>query len=144
MTAVTDQPLTLAAETAADLMRGGLVTLPEDATVAEALAFFIDHNITVAPVVRDGGEPVGVLSVTDLLVHVRACLVPDRGGAGRVEPATAADLMTGIIFTVDARTPPAAVVRDMLRSSVHHLFVTDAAGKMIGVISTSDVLRRLR
>src|SRR5436305_2170906 len=127
MPAVADRPLSLAAETAADLMRGDLASIPHDATFPEALAFFIDRNVTVAPVVGDRGDPVGVLSVTDLLIHVRASVVPDRSGAGRVEPAAAADLMTPTVFTVDARAPAAEVVQDMLRSHVHHLFVTDEA-----------------
>src|SRR3954451_1399406 len=116
MSAVSDRPLALAAGTAADLMRGHLGSLPHAATFPEAVAFFIDRNVTVAPVVGDRGEPVGVLSVTDLLIHVRASVVPDRSGAGRVEPASAAHLMTPTVFTVDARTPAAEVVRDMLRS----------------------------
>jgi predicted transcriptional regulator len=144
MPAVSDRPIALAAETAADLMRGHLASLPYDATFSEALAFFIDRNVTVAPVVGDRGEPLGVLSVTDLLIHVRASVVPDRGGGGRVEPASAADLMTPTVFAVNADIPAAEVVRDMLRSRVHHLFVTDDAGKIVGVISTCDVLRRLQ
>src|SRR3954469_15460536 len=117
MPAVSDRPLALAAETAADLMRGHLASLPHDATFCEALAFFIDRNVTVAPVVRDRGEPVGVVSVTDLLIHVRACLDADRGECGSVEAAVA-ELMTPTVFAVDARTPAAEVVRDMLRSRV--------------------------
>ena len=144
MPPVSDRPLALAAETAADLMSAHLASIRHDTTFPEALAFFIDRNVTVAPVVGDLGEPVGVLSVTDLLIHVRACVVPDRGGAGRVAPADVVSLMTPTVFTVEARTPAADVVRDMLRSRVHHLFVTDDAGKIVGVISTCDVLRHLQ
>src|SRR3954447_1027571 len=142
MPAVSDRPLSLAAETAADLMRGHLASLPYDATFPEAVAFFIDRNVTVAPMVGDRGEPVGVLSVTDLLIHVRACVGAGCGGSELVD-APAAELMTPTVFAVDARTPAAEVVRDMLRSRVHHLFVTDDAGAIVGVISTCDVLRHL-
>jgi predicted transcriptional regulator len=144
MPAVSDRPLSLAAETAADLMHGDAISIRHDATLSEALAFFIDHNMNVAPVVGDRGEPLGVLSVTDLLIHVRACLDLDRGGAGRVEPASAVELMTPTVFTVDARVPAPEVVRDMLQSRVHHLFVTDDTGRIVGVISTCDVLRHLQ
>jgi predicted transcriptional regulator len=143
MPAVPDRPLSLAAGTAADLMHGDLGSLSHGATFSEALAFFIDRNVTVAPVVGGRGEPVGVLSVTDLLIHVRACLGPGCGGTGLVDAAVA-ELMTPTVFAVGARTPAAEVVRDMLRSRVHHLFVTDDAGAIVGVISTCDVLRYLR
>jgi CBS domain-containing protein len=144
MPGVSDRALALAAETAADLMRRDLTSIPHDATFAEALAIFIDHNLTVAPVVEERGGPVGVLSITDLLIHVRECVVPDRGGSRRVEPISVDSLMTPTMFAVDAHTPAADVVRDMLRSRVHHLFVTDDVGKIVGVISARDVLRHLQ
>lgn len=37
----------------------------------------------------------------------------------------------------------AADVRDMVRARVHHLFVADDAGKIVGVISPCDVLPHL-
>jgi CBS-domain-containing membrane protein len=143
MTAVSLRPLSLAADTAADLMAPDPPALSSDATLHEVLAALIDHNVNVAPVVGDHGEPVGVLGLTDLLIHVRAS-VPDAAGGARVAPATAADLMTPTVFAVDAHTPAADVVADMVRSRVHHLFVTDAAGKIVGVVSACDVLRRLQ
>ena len=139
MTAVSVRPLSLAADTAADLMSPGPPALPFDATFHQALASLIDHNANVAPVVGDRGEPVGVLGLTDLLIHVRES---DAGGA-RVTPATAADLMTPTVFAVGADTPAADVIADMVRSRCHHLFVTDRAGKIVGVVSACDVLRHL-
>jgi CBS domain-containing protein len=144
MPGVSDRALALAAETASDLMRRDLTSIPHDATFAEALAIFIDHNLTVAPVVEERGGPVGVLSITDLLIHARECVVPNRGGGRRVEPISVDSLMTPTMFAVDAHTPAGDVVRDMLRSRVHHLFVTDDAGKIVGVISARDVLRHLQ
>ena len=141
MPAVSDRPLALAAGTAADLMHGDLISIPHDAPFADALALLIDHNITAAPVVGERGEPVGVLSVTDLLIHVRACVSADRDGP--IEPATADRLMTPTVFTMNADADAAEVVRDLVRTNVHHLFVTDDAGKIVGVISTCDVLRHL-
>jgi CBS-domain-containing membrane protein len=142
MIAVSDRPLLLAAGTAADLMSPAAPSIGHNTTFHEALATLIDHNANLVPVVGDRGEPVGVLGLTDLLIHVRAS-VPDAAGGARVAPATAADLMTPTLFAVDAHTPAAGVVADMVRSQVHHLFVTDAAGKIVGVIGACDVLRHL-
>jgi len=136
----TTQPrLSLGTETAADLMHGPVAPVPHRATFHEAVAFFIDHNITVAPVVGDFGEPIGVLSVADLLVHVRESVPPDQ-----ITPATAATLMTPAVFSVYRDTPATEVVQDMLRSNVHHLFVTEPDGKIVGIVSTSDVVRHLQ
>ena len=131
--------LALWADTAADLMHGHVAPLESTNTFAEALAFFIDRNLTVAPVADSAGRPVGVLSVTDLLIHVRAC-----EPANTIAPATVAAMMTPTVFTVRDDTPAAEVVHDMLRSRVHHLFVTDAAGDIVGVVSTCDLLNHLQ
>jgi predicted transcriptional regulator len=137
MTAAT--PLALGADTAADLMRGDVASLETTNTFGEALAFFIDRNVAVAPVTDSAGRPIGVLSVTDLLIHVRACETTNK-----VAPATVESMMTPTVFTVRDDTPAAEVVQDMLRSKVHHLFVTDDAGDIVGVVSTCDVLKHLQ
>lgn len=131
--------LALGADTAADLMSADVATLETTGTFAQALAFLIDHNLTLAPVTDPAGRPVGVLSVTDLLIHVRACETTKA-----IAPATVASMMTPTIFTVREDTPVADVVRDMLRAKVHHLFVTDDAGEIVGVVNTCDFLRHLQ
>jgi CBS domain-containing protein len=138
MATATVRLLRLAADTAADLMVPDVPTLSRSATFDDALGFFIDRNLTVAPVVGDRNEPVGVLSMTDLLIHVR-----ESAAAGRIAPATAADLMTPALFAVGPDTPAADVIDDMRRSNVHHLFVTDPDGTIMGVVNTCDVLRHL-
>ena len=40
-------------------------------------------------------------------------------------------------------TPARSVVEQLLALNVHHLFVSDAAGIIVGVISPVDVLRKL-
>jgi CBS domain-containing membrane protein len=137
MTLVTRKPITLQANTAEDLMSRDPVSIRGQANYSEALEFFLERNITAAPVVDESGRPTGVISVTDLLVHAREC------GASNLESASVAALMTPTVFTVSKDAPVADVVRDLLRANVHHLFVTDADATVIGVISTRDVLRRL-
>jgi len=119
-------------------MSADVTTIDRRTSFEEALALFIERNVTAAPVTGEQGVPVGVLSVTDLLIHIRA------SDSSQVVPATVETMMTPTIFTVPAKMPAADVVRDMLRSHVHHLFVEDSAGKITGVISTCDVLRHLQ
>jgi len=140
-----DARLSLGTETAAELMRPDPPVIRHDATLQQALSLFIDRNVTVAPVVDQHGVSIGVLSVTDLLIHVReaslgdlATPAPDR------ETVTAETMMTPTIFAVGAETPAHEVVRDMLQSKVHHLFVTDPRGTIKGVIGTWDVLAHLK
>jgi CBS domain-containing protein len=121
---------------AADLMSLGVTPISHDATFAEAVKLLVDQNLNVVPVTGEFGEPVGVLSVTDLLIHVRESLAADR-----VAPATVDTLMTPSIFTISADTPVDEIARDIVQSRVHHLFVTQADGTIMGVVHACDLLR---
>ena len=138
MAPATQNRLTLPDCLASDLMSADVTSIDRRTSFEEALSLFIERNVTAAPVMGENGVPVGVLSVTDLLIHIRA------SNTNQIIPATVETMMTPTIFTVPAEMPAAEVVRDMLRSRVHHLFVEDSGGKITGVISTCDVLRRLQ
>ena len=154
--------LLLHADRAADLMSKNPVSLNQNAAVKEALALFTTKGFTAAPVIDDAGHAVGVLSSSDILVHDREkvdYLVPavettpmmtaDHESIRRgfqvenVDTTRVADLMTPAIFTVTPDTPSSKVVSEMLRLHVHHLFVVDATGTLVGVISSLDVLRHM-
>ena len=64
-------PLLLKARTAADLMTPNPVSLREEVTAREAARFLTDRGFGAAPVINEAGEPVGVLSQTDIVVHAR-------------------------------------------------------------------------
>lgn len=155
-------PLMLHANTAADLMTRNPVSINQKATVKEAVALFTNKGFCAAPVIDDAGRPVGVLSGSDILVHDREHvehLVPavelspmaTRQGetirrgfqVENVDRTRVSDMMTPAIFSVSPDTSAAKVVAEMLRLHVHHLFVVDKAGTLVGVISPLDILRKL-
>src|SRR5436309_7364556 len=63
--------LCLQAVTAAELMTENPISIRHDAGVREAVALMTDRGFTVAPVIDDSGRPVGVVSITDILIHNR-------------------------------------------------------------------------
>ena|SRR5438105_1729145 len=158
--------LVLEPETAAELMRPNPVSIRADASVGEAVALLSDKGFSAAPVIDEGGRPVGVVSRSDILVHdrERTDYVPAvadyyqdekiRIGSGEfsragfqvvdVDRACVRDIMTPVVFAVSPRTPARRVVSEMLSRRVHRLFVVDAEGILVGVISATDVLRYLR
>jgi CBS domain-containing protein len=133
--------LTLEAEIAGDLMSPNPVSLRDDAGIEEAIAFFTGKGFSAAPVIDEAGHPLGVLSRSDLLVHDREKRKP---AAAVAESGRVRDLMTPAVFSVTPETPADKVVEELLALDVHRLFVVDAAGVLVGVITTRDVLRRLR
>jgi CBS domain-containing protein len=143
-------PLVLRARTAEEFMTADPLSLRHDATVAEAATFLSTRGFSAAPVIDEAGRPVGVVSRTDLLrLHgpraVRLLASPLGCGATS-EPddhAPLRDVMTPVVFCVHPQTPAAAVVTKMLGLNVRRLFVVDDDGVLVGVVSASDVLRRL-
>jgi CBS domain-containing protein len=51
--------------------------------------------------------------------------------------------MTPAVFSVREDTSADSVVEQMLALNVHHLFVVDDAGVVVGVISPLDIVRQL-
>jgi CBS-domain-containing membrane protein len=132
-------PLTLQATTAANLMTPGPVSLAHTDTVPEAVAFLTERGFGAAVVIDAAGHPLGVVTKTDVLVHARRHkpgLEPDD------TPVT--EFMTPAVFSVRPDTPARSVVEQFLEAGVHHLFVTDATGVIVGVISPLDVLKKLK
>lgn len=132
----TSAVLTLRAATAAELMTLSPVSLRAEATAAEAVALLSGRGFSAAPVINEGGRPIGVVSQSDLLIH--ACGRGATPGSTRVR-----DLMTPVVFSVSPTTPVDQVVKEMLSLKIHRLFVVDETGVLVGVISAVDVLRRL-
>jgi len=161
-----NRPMAPRAATAEELMTANPLSIREEATVAEAIRFLSDHGISAAPVIGEGGRPVGVVSQTDIVVHERersepGCASPPyfndadltspakeepRTGAisSAIDPAKVRDIMTPTVFSVPADIPANQVVEYMVGLNVHRLFVVNRDGVLVGVISALDVLRRLK
>ncbi len=131
----------LKAETAEDLMTPNPVSIGERAGVQEAMELMARKGFHAAPVIDEAGHPVGVLSGTDILVHLRERA--KRAQAAAEDTTVDRDMMTPAIFSIGAHAPAARVVSDMVALGVHQLFVVDDAGILVGVISALDVLRHL-
>jgi len=155
--------LSLRAATAGELMVENPVSLRREASVREAAALMINRGFSVAPVVDDSGRAVGVVSVSDILIHNRenrSAVPPDdegmfaelrrysgfvRGAEGTDanDPTTVDAIMTPAVLAVRRDTPAAEVVRKIVAHRVHHLFVADDDGTVVGVIGVSDIVRNL-
>jgi CBS-domain-containing membrane protein len=130
--------MTLLARTAAELMTPGPVSLAATDTVAEATQFLTERAFGAAVVIDEAGHPLGVVTKTDVLVHAR-----QRKPGLEPDDTLVTEFMTPAVFSVRPDTPARSVVEQLLALNVHHLFVSDAAGVIVGVISPIDVLRKL-
>ena len=158
------KPLTLKCVTARELMTPNPISITSISTLKRALAFLIDHRFSAAPVINDAGHAVGVISMTDIMRFIKKqdALRPGRceyydntwldlpkdGYFGATVDGVAETevhhVMTPMVFSVTLETPASQIIDAMLAENVHRLFVVDDAGVLIGVISTFDILKKLK
>lgn len=149
--------------TVGELMTPHVYSLPGDATVKEASRFFLDHEISGAPVISESGRAIGVLTLRDLTAFLERHLeVEDtsdllhqelrdlRREVGisdlyleRLHDLRVEQIMTPRVLSVHDDLDVERAVRFMTNERVHRVFVTDDDGILIGVLSASDIMRSL-
>ena len=116
-----------------------------------------------APVVDGKGALIGVVSLNDIArgstlsasrspeAHafyshgLERAVAREETARFRVDdsPTTVRQIMTPMIFSVDASAPVQEVADTMIRGHIHRLFVMER-GNMVGVISALDLLSLVR
>jgi CBS domain-containing protein len=124
----------------AALMHKDVRTIRPDATVAEAVEMLADMHVSGLPVVDKLGRVVGVLTSTDILEAEAEAAGADRDRL--FDNTTVADLMTPTPRMVAPDVDIREAAQQMLYLDVHRLFVEEN-GKLVGVISQSDLVRAL-
>jgi CBS domain-containing protein len=152
--------------TAADVMNPNVLVVQDDMTVEELASFLVEKEISGAPVEDATGRLVGVVSVTDLALSVArgADLARDQSSPDffvrewddtlrrddveelrfgeRFDAGTemqVRDIMTAAIYSVDAETPIPELAETLINSHIHRLLVT-SGGRVVGIITSSDLL----
>jgi CBS domain-containing protein len=133
------------------VMTTDVVTATPSSSFHELVRLLGQHRISALPVTDDAGRVVGLVSEADLLVKEGyphgiedAGLVDSirhRDRFGKAAATCAADLMTRHVVTVQLGTPVVAAARLMVRLRVKRLPVVDAAGKLAGIVTRSDLLK---
>jgi CBS domain-containing protein len=122
-----------------ELMQTEVQTIPPDARVSDAATTLADARVSALPVVDDRGGLVGVISATDILALEEES--EGEQSRGRVLDQTAVrDVMTPEPQTISPDDDIREAARRMLEGDVHRLIVI-ANGRMVGVISTTDIIR---
>jgi CBS domain-containing protein len=128
--------------------------------VEELAAVLLARNISGVPVVDDAGKPIGVVTKTDLLrlvadqrddgvsqtlmVRVKEGTAFEIGSGFRVDAFagyTVHDIMTPIVFSLHHESSIGRAAAMMAFEGVHRVPIVAEDGRVVGLISSLDVLR---
>lgn len=124
-----------------EVMQTDLLTMRGTDTVGSAVTLLAQSHISGVPVVDDHGRLAGVLSSTDILGALAEHSEPDARESV-FEDTLVQEIMTPRPETI---TPEASVkdaAQRMVYLEIHRIFVEDA-GRLVGVVSTTDLVRAL-
>jgi CBS-domain-containing membrane protein len=96
------------------------------------------HRVGALPVVDSFGRFLGILSESDLLRKEEAPIGLDQS---RAAARTAAEAMTRAVTTSTPDATVAEAARLMHTASVRHLPILDGEGRLVGIVSRSDLLK---
>lgn len=138
-----------------DIMSREVVTIRAGDTIHEALTLMGENRVSALPVVDNRDHCIGILSTSDLVDMTRD-VDDDIQHLDLVDATTQRFLldrlahsmgnesvqsfMSEMVATVSLETSIGRATREMLRNRVHHLPVVDEHDKLIGIISTMDIL----
>ncbi|MEM1537954.1 MAG: CBS domain-containing protein [Candidatus Nezhaarchaeales archaeon] len=113
-----------------DLMRGEVVSIDAEKTVAEAAKFMVERGLG-SLIVVEGGEPVGIITERDLTRRVVAKGLPLTTKVGEVASKP--------LITIGPDETLLEAINVMKRNGIRRLGVKEG-GKLIGVLSYADFL----
>jgi CBS domain-containing protein len=127
--------------TARDVMSQPVLTLSRYANVVEAARFLLDNRLSGVPVVDDAGKGIGMFTFRDMAKYFLDPTLLPGGGARKADPGKerVSDLMSPHIESVRPEATLEDCRRAMRQHKTHRVLVQDAQGKIVGIVSASDL-----
>ena len=118
--------------TVEDVMTRELITAPPSATTDKIAMLMREFNIGSVIIVDDKGNPIGIVTERDLVIHVLA---------NNLNPSTVLvqNIMSSPVISVDIKTSLIDAVKLMAKRKIRRLIVMDK-GKLVGIITSRDIL----
>lgn len=110
------------------------ITIAEDVDFKEAMGLMQRHSIRRLPVVDASGALCGIVAERDLVVAADRYLN---------SPVEVARIMTRRVFTIGDTAPVVDAAALLIDRKIGGLPVTDAAGRLLGIITETDLLKAL-
>jgi CBS-domain-containing membrane protein len=143
-----------------DLMISDVAVIRDDADVHELEKRLLKDRIHGMPVVDASGMLVGVVSQTDLIAwhyftgvdgvpfySAHGSMIPYEEDSSLrlsdVRTADVSELMSPIVYCICPDQSIALAAARMIARQIHRLVVVDDSGRVIGIVTATDLLRML-
>ena len=118
-----------------DVMLSKVFRCLEDDSVQMCAVLMLEQNIGFVPIVSSDGSPVGVITDRDLALRVLA--------SGRPATTPVSEVMTGgKMLTCHREDDLRALEERMANEQKSRAMVVDDEGRLIGIVSLSDIAQR--
>lgn len=134
-----------------DVMTTDVVAVEAETPYRDIVDRIMKRGVSAVPVLDNFRRVLGVVSEADLLHKVEMAGQPceprvfegrrRRDARVKADAAVARDLMTAPAVIAYARTPLTTAARTMERERVKRLPVLDDLGRLIGIVTRSDLLK---
>jgi CBS domain-containing protein len=125
---------TMDEDTVSSVMTASFVSINRTAPLTDAAKTMCDAEVGSLLIVDADNRPEGILTRSDFVAFVA-----DESNLAADAVPPAASVMTTGIATVSPDTP-LTEARDLMREeAVHHLPVVSEGGRVVGVVTTSDL-----
>ncbi|AOT71699.1 CBS domain-containing protein [Geosporobacter ferrireducens] len=145
---------------AKDIMNRQIITVTEEMTVDETARILLDNKISGVPVVDEQNKVIGIVSETDLIYREKHLHIPSfisildgviflestkelEYQVRKMAAFKVKDVMTKKVLTIHEDTELEDIVDKIVEKKINRLPVIDSEGKLVGIVTRSDILRHI-
>lgn len=122
------------------IMSNNLVCARRDLDIHAATRLMIEHHIGCLPVVDHLGRPIGVITKFDLVEQLEAALRPRPAPPVDLRTRSVDEVMLPLALTLPEHATVAQAAAMMALEDTHHVLVVGADARLVGVVSTRDIV----
>jgi CBS domain-containing protein len=128
-----------------EIMTREVVCALADLPIKSVLDLLVNNHIGCVPIVDDDGCPIGMITKRDLVAPLanRVATAEESPAWWALAPRTAEEAMLPLAFTLDERATVVQAAALMAIEDLHHVPIISAKGRLVGVVSSLDVVRWL-
>lgn len=145
---------------AKDIMNRQVITVTEEMTVDETARILLENKISGVPVVDDQNKVIGIVSETDLIYREKHLHIPSfisildgviflestkelEHQVRKMAAFKVKDVMTKKVLTIHEDAALEDIVDKIVEKKINRLPVVDREGKLVGIVTRSDILRHI-